>query len=142
MVVELDETLFPDIQEVLMVYLAPLGETDTEPPVSPSGNPDDVGIGIQINRVGGHNDGFSDYPRVQITCHHPDPRGASLLARKVANRLENIAGEAIDVEDEPKPICIDSCRVDTPPESEPYENPDARREVAFYALSLQKPWRR
>lgn len=137
MVVELDETLFPDIQEVLMAYLAPLGETDTEPPIDP-----DVGIGIQINRVGGASDGISDYPRVQITCHHPDPRGASKLARQVANRMENIAGEAIDVEDEPKPICVDSCRVDTPPEADPYENPDARREVAFYALSLQKPWRR
>ncbi|MBH0121559.1 hypothetical protein I0Q12_19410 [Rhodococcus sp. CX] len=136
MVVEIDETLFPDIQEVLMVYLAPLGETDTEPP------PTDDGIGIQINRVGGHDDGISDYPRVQITCHHPDPRGASKLARQVRNLMDRIAGEAIVVEDEPKPICIDSCRVDTPPEAEPYENPDARREVAYYALSLQKPWRR
>ncbi|WKN53771.1 hypothetical protein HJ581_0008165 [Rhodococcus opacus] len=136
MAVEIDDTLFPDIQEVLMVYLAPLGETDTEPPV------DDGGIGIEIHRVGGGNNGISDYPRVQITCHHPDPRGASKLARQVANRMEYIAGQGISVEDEPKPICIDSCRVDTPPESEPYENPDARREVAYYALSLQKPWRR
>ncbi|MFE5699974.1 hypothetical protein [Rhodococcus koreensis] len=135
MAVEIDETLFPDIQEVLMVYLAPAGETDTEPPV-------EGGTGIQINRVGGGNDGISDYPRVQITCHHPDPRGASKLARQVANRMEHIAGQGISVEDEPKPICIDSCRVDTPPEAEPYENPDARREVAYYALSLQKPWRR
>ena len=142
MAVELDETLFPDIHEVLMAYLAPLGETDTEPPASPRDDPEGVGIGIQINRVGGASDGISDYPRVQITCHHPDPGGASLLARKVANRMENIAGEAIEVEGEPKPICIDSCRVDTPPEAEPYDNPDARREVAFYALSLQKPWRR
>lgn len=137
MAVEPDDTLFPDIQEVLMAYLAPLAETDTEPPIDP-----DEGIGIQINRVGGGNDGISDYPRVQITCHHPDPQGASLLARQVANRMENIPGVAIDVEGEPKPICVDSCRVDTPPEAEPYDNPDARREVAFYALSLQKPWRR
>lgn len=136
MAVEFDDTLFPDIQEVLMVYLAPLAETDTEPPLDP-----DVGIGIQINRVGGASDGISDFPRVAITCHHPDPRGASKLARQVANRMEYIAGEAIVVEDEPKPICIDSCRVDTPPESEPYENPDARTEIAYYALSLQKPWR-
>lgn len=137
MTVEVDDVLFPDIQEVLMVYLAPLGETNTEPPIDT-----DAGIGIQINRVGGSSDQISDYPRVQITCHHPDPRGASLLARKVANRMEDIAGNAIEVEGEPKPICVDSCRVDTPPEADPYENPDARREVAFYALSLQKPWRR
>jgi hypothetical protein len=137
MVVQIDDTLFPDIQEVLMVYLAPLSETDTAPPIDP-----DVGIGIQINRAGGHNDGISDFPRVQITCHHPDPRGASKLARQVANRMERIAGQPIEVEDEPRPVCIDSCRVDTPPETEPYENPDERAEVAYYALSLQKPWRR
>lgn len=142
MVVQVDDTLFPDIQEVLMVYLAPLGETDTEPPrLEDSDDPDAVGVGIQINRVGGHNDGISDYPRVQITCHHPDPRGASKLARRVANYMKRIIDASIVVEDEPKPISVDSCRVDTPPESEPYENPDARREVAFYALSLQKPWR-
>lgn len=136
MVVQVDDTLFPDIQEVLMVYLAPLGETDTAEPQEQS-----EWIGIQINRVGGHNDGISDYPRVQITCHHPDPRGASLLARRVANYMERIIDASIVVEDEPKPIGVDSCRIDTPPEAEPYENPDARREVAYYALSLQKPWR-
>ena len=136
MVVAVDDTLFPDIEEVLMVYLAPLGETDTEPPA------DDDGIGIEIHRSGGADDGISDYPRVQIICHHPDPRGASKLARQVRNLMDRIPGEAIDVEDEPRPVCVDSCRVDTPPETEPYENPDARQQVAYYALSLQKPWRR
>lgn len=135
MAVEVDDTLFPDIQEVLMVYLSPLGETDTEPPI-------EGGVGIEIHRVGGDNDGISDYPRVLIVAHHPGPLGASKLARQIANRMERIAGEGIEVENEPKPICIDSCRVDTPPESEPYENPDARREPAYYALSLQKAWRR
>ncbi|MBM4686478.1 hypothetical protein GS532_22700 [Rhodococcus hoagii] len=43
MVVQVDDTLFPDIHEVLMAYLAPLGETDTEPP-----DEDDQWRGIQI----------------------------------------------------------------------------------------------
>lgn len=137
MVVEIDDTLFPDIEDVLMAFLTPLGETDTEPP-----DPDEGGRGIQINRVGGHDDGISDYPRVMIVCHDPDPRAASKLARQVANYMERIVDAEIDVEDEPKPIGVDSCRVDTPPEAEPFENPDVRRVVAYYALSLSKPWRR
>ena len=136
MVVQVDDTLFPDIHEVLMAYLAPLGETDTEPP-----DEDDQWRGIQSNRVGGHDDGISDYPRVMITCHAPDPSEASRLARTVRNWMDRIIDATIAVTGEPKPIGVDSCRVDTPPEAEPYENPDARREVAYYALSLQKPWR-
>ncbi|MDV6277868.1 hypothetical protein R3Q06_30730 [Rhodococcus erythropolis] len=133
MVVQLDETLYPNVEDVLMAYLASLAETDTEPPV------DDDGIGIQVNRVGGSDDGITDYPRVIITCHHPDPRGASKLARQVQQRMANISGIDIVVDDEPKPICVDFCRTDTPPESEPYENPDQRTEVAYYVLGLQRP---
>ncbi|MFD4932347.1 hypothetical protein ACFWMS_26355 [Peribacillus butanolivorans] len=136
MAVEVDDTLFPDIHDVLMAYLAPLGETDTDPPQEVGG-----WLGIQINRVGGHDDGFSDYPRVMITCHAPSPQEASKLARQVRNWMDRIIDADIDVDGEPKPISVDECHVDTPPEAEPYENPDARREVAYYALSLQKPWR-
>lgn len=134
MVVRVDETLYPNVEDVLMAYLAAVAETDTEPPV-------EGGIGIQINRVGGSDDGITDYPRVMITCHHSDPRQASLLARQVQNRLGRIAGVPIPVEGEPKPVCVDFCRTDTPPESEPYEHPEQRREVAYYLLGLQKPRR-
>ncbi|NKU37713.1 hypothetical protein GS887_27705 [Rhodococcus hoagii] len=78
---------------------------------------------------------------MMITCHAPDPSEASRLARTVRNWMDRIIDATIAVAGEPKPIGVDSCRVDTPPEAEPYENPDARREVAYYALSLQKPWR-
>ncbi|MGC0364810.1 hypothetical protein ABH922_002794 [Rhodococcus sp. 27YEA15] len=136
MVVEADATLFPDVEDVLMAYLAPLGEVDTEPPQEHSD-----WIGIQVNRVGGANDETGDYPRVMIVCYHPDPRKASKLARRVENYMDRIADDDIDVEDEPKPIRVDFCRVDTPPEAEPIENPNARTVVAYYALGLQKPWR-
>lgn len=136
MAVEVDDTLFPDVEDVLMAYLEPLGATDTEPPQEGSG-----WQGIQINRVGGNDDGISDYPRVMVVCHDPDPRAASKLARRVANYMERIVVAEIEVEDEPKPISVDSCWVDTPPEAEPYENPNIRTVIAYYALSLSKPWR-
>lgn len=135
MVVQLDETLYPNIEDVLMAYLADIEDTDTEPPIQ------NDGIGIQINRVGGSDDGITDYPRVSIICHHPDPRGASKLARRVQQRMLNISGNDIIVDDEPKPVCVDFCRTDTPPESEPYENPEARREVAYCLLGVQRPRR-
>lgn len=135
MVVQLDETLYPNVEDVLMAFLADIEETDTEPPI------EDDGIGIQINRVGGSDDGITDYPRVSVTCHHPDPRGASNLARRVQQRMLNISGREIVVDGEPKPVCVDFCRTDTPPEAEPYENPEARREIAYYLLGLQRPRR-
>lgn len=135
MVVQLDETLYPNIEDVVMVYLDGLADTDTVPPRNKRK------IGIQINRVGGSDDGITDYPRISVVCHHPDPREASKLARRVQQRMLNISGRDIVVDGEPKPVCVDFCRTDTPPEPEPYENPEARREIAYYLLGLQRPRR-
>lgn len=131
------DLMFPDIEDVLMAYLTvEAAWTDTEPPEA------EMDEAIQINRVGGHSDDHTDYPRVQITCHARDPRDASKLGRRVQQRMLAIAGNPIEVEDEPKPICVDFCHTDTPPEPDPMDNPDRRRHIAFYRLGLQRPWRK
>lgn len=133
MAVETPDTEFPDVEEVLMAYLEPAGWTDTEPP------PTEEDEGIQIERTGGMSDEITDYPRVKITCHAKDPRAASKLGRKVEQLMLACSGIPIDVPDEPKPICIDFCRTDTPPETDPFANPDRRRQTAYYRLGLQRP---
>lgn len=135
MAVETPAGLFPDVEEVLMAYLTPAGWTDTEPP------PPEEDEGIQIERTGGMSDEHADYPRVKVTCHAKDPRAASKLGRQVEQLMLACAGIPIEVEDEPKPICIDFCKTDTPPETDPFENPDRCRQVAYYRLGLQRPRR-
>lgn len=123
--------LFADIEVVLMVALADLAETDT---VTPD---DDIDVGIRINRVGGTDDGITDYPRVEISCYAPTRNEAQQLAERVRRRMLALGGEAFVVDGQK--VTIDFCRTDTPPEGVPYDNPDRDRVVSWYLLGLMPP---
>lgn len=127
---------WPDIEDVLMAYLAQAtGETtDTEAP-------EDGESGISINRVGGEDDGITDYPRVEISCYAPTRNAARQMSGTVRQDLLILGGQSVTLPDATS-VYVDFCRTDVPPESVQYANPGRHRHVAFYRLGLRRPRRR
>lgn len=122
---------FANVEKVLMAALADLGDTDTETP------PEDTPAGIRINRVGGTDDGITDYPRVEISCYAPTYDAMHALAEAVRDRMLTLGGEAFVVDG--RRVTIDFARTDTPPEQVPYDNPDRKRAAGWYLLGLMRP---
>ncbi len=137
MVVRLDLTPFPDIEDVLMAYLSPIAPTDTVVP-------DDGVDGIEITRVGGPDDGITDYPRVEISCYADDRNACRTMAEEVRQAMQNdvIRASPIDFTDDDEMVWsvqIDRCDTDTPAENIGYKNPGRRRKPAYYRLALRRP---
>ncbi|MFD0450161.1 hypothetical protein ACFQZK_03905 [Rhodococcus aetherivorans] len=77
---------FANVEKVLMVALEDLGWTDTETPDA------EIEVGIRINRVGGTDDGITDYPRVEISCSHRATTRCTPSARRCVTGCSRSAG--------------------------------------------------
>jgi hypothetical protein len=138
MVVHIDLTPYPDVEDMLMAYLSELGyAVDTVVP--PDGQ-----NGIEIVRLGGTDDGITDYPRVEISCYSSDRDTARNMAETVrqAMRHEVITASEVVYTDGDGinwRVQVDRSDTDTPPENVGYKNPDRRRKPAFYRLALRRP---
>lgn len=124
---------FPDVEELLIAYLEQVAPTDTVFPEEISGKV------IRIRRVGGSDDGITDRPRVQVSCAAPTRNEARAMAEQCRQLLLVLGGQAVEVPGLARPVPVDSCRTDTPPEPTPYDNPDVDRADAFYRLGLRRP---
>ena len=122
---------FANVEKVLMVALEDLGWTDTETPDA------EIEVGIRINRVGGTDDGITDYPRVEVSCFAPSYDEVHTLSETVRDRMLALGGEAFVVGGQR--VTVDFCRTDTPPEGVPYDNPDRDRATGWYQLGLMRP---
>lgn len=133
---------WPDVHDVLITYLGatlPAGVVvDTEKPaVIPAEG------AVRVLRVGGRDDGITDYPRVEVACYHGGGFDACrALGERCRQLLLAIGGHGVpDVPGHTKPVLVDRCRTDTPPEPVPYDNPDTERWVGFFQLELRRPRR-
>lgn len=125
---------FPNVNMVLMEYLSDMADwTDTAVP------PDEVTTGLQINRVGGADDGITDFPRVEVRAFAPTYLEADELAELVRQKLLVLGGNAVMVGG--KTVVVDFCQTDQPPEDAPYDNPDRVVVPAWYRLGLMRPRR-
>jgi hypothetical protein len=118
---------FPDAETVLLALLESLAPTVTATPA------DLVAPLIRVQRVGGSDDGITDYPRMEIACHGKDRAQAWQLAEQCRQLIlgsirTRVAG-----------VLIDTVRTDNPPTQVPYATTEnIRRVLAYYRLG----WRR
>ncbi len=132
---------FPSIELVLMAYLTgALGvPADTAPPDPDRADPDSPVF--EVRRVGGTDDGITDYPRVEVKTHAGSRPAAQALGERARQHLLVLGGRAVAVPEYTGPVLVDSCRTDTPPERLPTMNPDADVDVAYYRVALRRPRR-
>lgn len=125
---------FPDVELVLIAYLAPLvapGMVDTVAPP-------DGATGIRVTRVGGGDDGVFDYPRVRVTCYAPARDSSVALGEQARQMMLVLGGQGVDLGGA-RPVLVDTCATDSSPASDFYENPERREAEAHYVLSLRRP---
>lgn len=117
---------FPDAEAVVMTLLEPVAPTVTSTPESL------VTQVIRVQRVGGSDDGITDYPRMEIACYGTNRAEAWELAEQCRRVI--LASVRTEVDG----VLIDNARTDNPPTQIPYANPDVRRVIAYYRFA----WRR
>lgn len=142
MVVDISLDKFPDVEDLLMAYLGLLGLVDPEniDTVVPA----DGVAGIEVARIGGIDDGITDYPLVEVSCYAEDRNTVKNMSEAVRQALQNdvIRSAPVEYTDDDGfrwVVQVDRCDTDTPPENIGYKNPERRRRQAFYRLALRRP---
>lgn len=117
----------PDAETVLMALLEPLAPTAT---ATPAGLVPPL---ILVQRVGGSDDGITDYPRMEIACYGKDRVLAWQLAEQNRQLVLGSARTRVGG------VLVENARTDNPPTQVPYATTeDVRRVMGYYRLS----WRR
>jgi hypothetical protein len=123
---------FADAEAIVMTLLSPLGATVSTTPAqitSPI---------IRVERVGGSDDLFTDYPRVDVSVLYPiaqdgDTAAAWTLAEQCRQAMLAARNTTVDG------ALIDNCENATPPQLLPWDNPQLRLISATYQLALRRP---
>lgn len=124
---------FPDAEKVVMTLLAGVAPT-----VVTSFPAQITGPAVRVNRVGGADDFFTDYPRIEVVLLYPvtqsgDTDAAWALFGQIVQVV--IAGRATTVAG----ALIDQAETFSPPQQLPYENQTIRRIVATFQLAFRRP---
>jgi hypothetical protein len=135
-VVKIDLSPWADIEDTLCEYLSVVAPTDTVVPAEKV-------EGIEIVRVGGPDDGITDYPRVQVTCYANTRDRVKIMAEEVRQLMQNDVIRRAPIEFDADglhwEVQVDRVDSDTPPENVGYKNPGRRAKPAFYRLGLRRP---
>lgn len=125
---------FADVEDVVMALL--------DPTVAPAVTIPPAGFTaplIQVTRVGGADDGLTDYPLVAVTCYGRTYPLAKVMAERCRQIILASACTAVVVPGIPNGVLIDDAATVSPPAELPADNPDLRRKVASYRLALRRP---
>lgn len=118
---------YTDAEAVVLSLLAELAPTVTQ-------LPDDITHPvIQVQRVGGVDDGHTDFPRIEVQVFAPTRREAWALSLRAQQVVLAAARTVVDG------ALIDGAETVTPAQQVPYGNPDTRRVLATYELALRRP---
>lgn len=123
---------FPDIEETVMALLDPIAPADT---VTPEKITTPV---IRVLRVGGSDNGITDFPRVEVSCFAPTRNQAREMSELCRQVILASKASSVEIPDGPT-VYIDNARTDTPPQQVPYDNPDLTRAQAYYRFALRRP---
>ncbi|GAA2812793.1 hypothetical protein [Saccharopolyspora taberi] len=122
-----DKRPFPDAERVVMALL---GDLATVVVVTPREIIEPL---IQVHRAGGSDNGVTDVARLETECialsRHDAWRLAEAVRQRILNSGATVHGGAL----------IDRTAVEIAPQQIPDENPDIRRVVATYRLSMRRP---
>jgi hypothetical protein len=122
-----DQRPFPDAERVAVELLHPLAPAMV---VTPRQITEPI---IQVRRVGGTDDGVTDFARIEVGCiaftRHEAWHLAEAVRQRILNARATVHGGAL----------IDRTAVEIAPQQIPDENPDIRRVVATYRLSMRRP---
>jgi hypothetical protein len=138
--VTLLEKPFQDVELVLLDLIDPVF-----PVVVTATNETIAGETVQIERVGGSDNGITDSPRVRITCYAETRPKAWRLARNVQAFLINKATTQIitgpeTAEEYPRGVQLDSVSTATPPRQLAEGGRNARIVETIYQFGLRRPW--
>lgn len=123
---------FPDAEAIVMAMLAEIAPTVTATPAQITAPL------IRIQRVGGANDFFTDYPRIEVCVFYPvaaegDTTAAWTMAETcrqvvLASRCTTVSG-----------ALVDNAVTVTPVQQVPWDDPNVRRIAAIYQLAFRRP---
>jgi hypothetical protein len=120
--------VFPDAETIVMDLLTQVAPTVTATPA------DVTPPLIRVHRVGGSDDGITDFPRMEIACYGTDRPQAWQLAEQCRQVI--LGSYATEVDG----VLIDSARTDNPPTQVPYATTeDTRRVLAYFRFAWRRP---
>lgn len=134
---------FPDIELVLLDFLAAIPDAQV---VTATGDTL-TGRVIQVERVGGNDDGITDAPRVRLRCYGTTRPDAWRLARDAQALLLRHGASTLITGPEtaaeyPRGVQLDVVSTATPPRQAPEGT--ATRSVRVvdttYEIQLRRPW--
>jgi hypothetical protein len=117
---------FPDTEVAVLALLAGVASTVTTTPASLTPPL------VQVQRLGGEDDGITDYPVVSVTCYG----GSRATAWEMAEECRQLI--LASPCEEPGGILIDSARTITPAQQLPDPNTALRVVTATYRLGLRR----
>lgn len=127
---------WPDAELVMLDLLSPLVPTGTTVTHT---DEDLTPPCIQVQRIGGTNDGVTDRPLIQITCYGATRQEAWSLTRLVEQHILAAPGHAISG-DYVTDACIDYATTSVAGRQTPYDNPDIRTVISDYRVDFRRPW--
>ncbi|WP_405159839.1 hypothetical protein OG203_25685 [Nocardia sp. NBC_01499] len=117
---------WPDAEAVMVALLDPIAQTDTV--MTPATK---VPF-IQVNRVGGTDDGITDRPVVQVAVFGATRAQAWALAEEVRHAVRAAAGSMVGG------VLVDDTRTALGHQQIPEIDPDDRRVISTYQLSFRE----
>lgn len=131
-----DEPPWPDAELVLLDLLKPLVPagttvTQTDEDLTPPC--------IQVQRIGGTNDGITDRPLMQVTAYGRTRPDAWELARAVEQHILAAGGTAVSGE-HVTTVLIDHTETSTAGRQTPYVNPDIRTVISDFRLDFRRQY--
>lgn len=119
---------FPDAEAAVCDLLDPVAATVTTTPASLAPPL------VQVQRVGGDDDGITDYPVIAVTCYGATRASAWQMSEHCRQIVLAANCEA------PGGVLIDSAQTMTPSQQVPDPNVNLRVVTATYRLGLRRPF--
>lgn len=129
---------FPDAELVAMDLLDPFGDTVTATPTQlPPGL-------IQVERIGGADDGVTDRPLIRVTCFGVSRVAAWNMTRATQQAVLAAGGTMVTgsntAAEYPKGVLIDKTRTASPPKQVPESGRGSRQIETVYEIHMRRPW--
>lgn len=120
---------YPDAERVFHDLLTPLARTVTQTDESETfAEPI-----IQVQRIGGSDDGITDSPRMQVACFDENRHAAWNLAEDVRQTVLAAGGTKVNG------VLVDRTSTETPAQQLSDTVRDVRKVVAIYRADFRRP---